>query len=208
MARNLDPKCRQCRREGEKLFLKGEKCFTDKCAIERRNYAPGQHGQKSTRLSDYGVQLREKQKLRRIYGILERQFHNNYQLADKQRGITGENLLQLLECRLDTVSYRMGFGASRSEARQIVRHNGILVNGHRVNIPSYQVKPGDVIEVADKAKNHLRIKAAVEAAEQRSFPDWIDMDVKAMKGIFKTKPERSDLPSSINESLVIELYSK
>ena len=208
MARNLDPKCRQCRREGEKLFLKGEKCFTDKCAIERRNYAPGQHGQKSSRLSDYGVQLREKQKLRRIYGILERQFHNNYQLADKQRGITGENLLQLLECRLDTVSYRMGFGASRSEARQIVRHNGILVNGHRVNIPSYQVKPGDVIEVAEKAKSHLRIKAAVEAAEQRSFPDWIDMDVKAMKGIFKTKPERSELPSSINESLVIELYSK
>ena len=208
MARNLDPKCRQCRREGEKLFLKGEKCFTDKCAIERRNYAPGQHGQKSSRLSDYGVQLREKQKLRRIYGILERQFHNNYQLADKQRGITGENLLQLLECRLDTVSYRMGFGASRSEARQIVRHNGILVNGRRVNIPSYQVKPGDVIEVAEKAKNHLRIKAAVEAAEQRSFPDWIDMDVKAMKGIFKTKPERSELPSSINESLVIELYSK
>ena len=208
MARNLDPKCRQCRREGEKLFLKGEKCFTDKCAIERRNYAPGQHGQKSTRLSDYGVQLREKQKLRRIYGILERQFHNNYQLADKQRGITGENLLQLLECRLDTVSYRMGFGASRSEARQIVRHNGILVNGRRVNIPSYQVKPGDVVEVAEKAKSHLRIKAAIEAAEQRSFPDWIDMDVKAMKGIFKTKPERSDLPASINESLVIELYSK
>jgi small subunit ribosomal protein S4 len=208
VARNLDPKCRQCRREGEKLFLKGEKCFTDKCAIERRNYAPGQHGQKSTRLSDYGVQLREKQKLRRIYGILERQFHNNYQLADKQRGITGENLLQLLECRLDTVSYRMGFGASRSEARQVVRHNGIMVNGRRVNIPSYQVKPGDVIEVAEKAKNHLRIKAAVEAAEQRSFPDWIDMDAKAMKGIFKTKPERSDLPSSINESLVIELYSK
>jgi small subunit ribosomal protein S4 len=208
VARNLDPKCRQCRREGEKLFLKGEKCFPDKCAIERRNYAPGQHGQKSTRLSDYGVQLREKQKLRRIYGILERQFHNNYQLADKQRGITGENLLQLLECRLDTVAYRMGFGASRSEARQIVRHNGILVNGRKVNIPSYQVKPGDVIEVAEKAKNHLRIKAAVEAAEQRSFPDWIDMDVKAMKGIFKTKPERSDLPSSINESLVIELYSK
>ena len=208
MARNLDPKCRQCRREGEKLFLKGEKCFTDKCAIERRNYAPGQHGQKSTRLSDYGVQLREKQKLRRIYGILERQFHNNYELAERQRGITGENLLQLLECRLDTVSYRMGFGASRSEARQIVRHNGILVNGRRTNIPSYQVKPGDVIEVAEKAKSHLRIKAAVEAAEHRNFPEWIEMDVKAMKGTFKVKPERSDLPSSINESLVIELYSK
>lgn len=208
MARNLDPKCRQCRREGEKLFLKGEKCFTDKCAIERRNYAPGQHGQKSGRLSDYGVQLREKQKLRRIYGMLERQFRNDYELADRQRGITGENLLQLLECRLDTVSYRMGFGASRSEARQIVRHNSILVNGRKVNIPSYQVKPGDVIEVAEKAKSHLRIKAAVEAAERRNFPDWIEMDAKAMKGIFKAKPERSDLPSSINESLVIELYSK
>lgn len=208
MARNLDPKCRQCRREGEKLFLKGEKCFTDKCAIERRNYAPGQHGQKSGRLSDYGVQLREKQKLRRIYGMLERQFRNNYKLADRQRGITGENLLQLLECRLDTVSYRMGFGASRSEARQIVRHNGILVNGSRVNIPSYQVKPGDVVEVVEKAKNHLRIKAALEAAEQRIFPEWIVMDVKAMKGTFKAKPERSELPSTINESLVIELYSK
>jgi len=208
VARNLDPKCRQCRREGEKLFLKGEKCFTDKCAIERRNYAPGQHGQKSGRLSDYGVQLREKQKLRRIYGMLERQFRNNYELADRQRGITGENLPQLLECRLDTVSYRMGFGASRSEARQIVRHNSILVNGRRVNIPSYQVKPGDVVEVVEKAKGHLRIKASVEAAERRNFPDWIEMDVKAMKGTFKTRPERSDLPSSINESLVIELYSK
>lgn len=208
MARNLDPKCRQCRREGEKLFLKGEKCFTDKCAIERRNYAPGQHGQKSSRLSDYGVQLREKQKLRRIYGVLERQFRNSYESADRQRGITGENLLQLLECRLDTVSYRMGFGASRSEARQIVRHNGILVNGRKINIPSYQVKPGDVVEVSEKAKNHLRIKASVESADQRHFPEWIEMDVKAMKGTFKAKPERSELPSSINESLVIELYSK
>ena len=208
MARNLDPKCRQCRREGEKLFLKGEKCFTDKCAIERRNYAPGQHGQKSSRLSDYGVQLREKQKLRRIYGVLERQFRNSYELAERQRGVTGENLLQLLECRLDTVSYRMGFGASRSEARQIVRHNGILINGRRINIPSYQVKPGDVIEVAEKAKNHLRIKASAEAAEQRHFPEWLEVDAKAMKGTFKNKPERSDLPSSINESLVIELYSK
>src|SRR5687767_8169591 len=209
MARVLDAKCRQCRREGEKLFLKAEKCFTDKCAIERRAYAPGQHGQKSgARLSDYGKQLREKQKMRRIYGLLERQFRGTYAEASRSKGVTGERLLQLLESRLDTVAYRMGFGASRSEARQIVRHNGILVNGRKVNIPSYQVKPGDVVEVAEKAKNHLRIKAAVEAAEQRSFPDWIDMDVKAMKGIFKTKPERSDLPSSINESLVIELYSK
>lgn len=208
MARNLDPKCRQCRREGEKLFLKGEKCFTDKCAIERRSYAPGQHGQKGGRLSDYGGQLREKQKLRRIYGVLERQFRNSYELADRQRGITGENLLQILESRLDTVSYRMGFGASRAEARQIVRHNGILVNGHRVNIPSYQVKPGDVIEVAEKTKTHLRLKAAVEAAEQRTFPEWLEVDTKAMKGIFKAKPERSELPATINESLVVELYSK
>jgi small subunit ribosomal protein S4 len=208
VARNLDPKCRQCRREGEKLFLKAEKCFTDKCSIERRNYAPGQHGQKSGRLSGYGVQLREKQKIRRMYGILERQFRNSYKLADRQRGITGENLLQLLECRLDTVSYRMGFGGSRSEARQIVRHNAILVNGRRVNIPSYQVKPGDVLEVTEKAKSHLRIKSALEAAEQRTFPEWITMDVKAMKGTFKAKPERSELPATINESLVIELYSK
>ena len=208
MARNLDPKCRQCRREGEKLFLKGEKCFTDKCSIERRSYAPGQHGQKNTRLSGYAVQLREKQKLRRIYGLLERQFRNTYKEADRRKGITGDTLLQLLESRLDTVSYRMGFGASRSEARQIVRHNGILVNGKRVNIPSYQVRPGDVIEVVEKAKGHLRIKAAVEAAETRGFPEWIEVDSKAMKGVFKARPQRSELPSTINESLVVELYSK
>ena len=208
MARNLDAKCRQCRREGEKLFLKGEKCFTDKCSIDRRSYAPGMHGQKNTRLSGYAVQLREKQKLRRIYGMLERQFRNTYKEADRRKGITGETLLQLLESRLDTVSYRMGFGASRSEARQIVRHNAILVNGKRVNIPSYQVRPGDTIEVAEKAKGHLRIKASVEAAETRGFPEWIEVDSKAMKGMFKAQPQRSELPSTINESLVVELYSK
>lgn len=209
MARNLDPKCRQCRREGEKLFLKGEKCFTDKCAIERRSYAPGQHGQKSgSRLSDFGKQLREKQKLRRVYGLLERQFRRTYAIADQKKGITGENLLQVLESRLDTVSYRMGFGSSRTEARQIVRHNGILVNGKRVNIPSYSVRPGDVIEVAAKAKEHLRIKGAVAAAETRGFPEWIEVDVKEMKGKFKVLPQRSELPSNINESLVVELYSK
>ncbi len=208
MARNLDAKCRQCRREGEKLFLKGEKCFSDKCAIERRNYAPGQHGQKKGRLSDYGVQLRAKQKLRRIYGVLEGQFRLSYKAAEKKRGVTGENLLQHLECRLDNVAYRMGFGISRGEARQVVRHNGILVNGRRVNIPSYQVKTGDVVEVAEGAKQHLRIKASVEAAEQRGFPEWVDVDVKAMKGVFKAKPQRSELPSTINENLVVELYSK
>ena len=168
MARNLDAKCRQCRREGEKLFLKGDKCFTDKCAIERRNYPPGQHGQKNTRLSGYGVQLREKQKLRRIYGLLERQFRNTYHGAEQKKGVTGETLLQMLESRLDNITYKMGFGASRSEARQIVRHNAILVNGKRVNIPSYQLRPGDVVEVAAKAKEHLRIKAALEATSGRS----------------------------------------
>jgi small subunit ribosomal protein S4 len=200
MARNIDAKCRQCRREGEKLFLKGEKCFTDKCAIERRNYPPGQHGQKNTRLSGYGV--------RRIYGLLERQFRKVYHQAEKKKGITGENLLQLLESRLDTVTYRMGFGSSRTEARQIVRHNGILVNGRRVNMPSFVCRPGDVIEVAGKAKQQLRVKGAAEAAEGRGFPEWLEVDAKALKGRFKARPQRSELPSTINESLVVELYSK
>ena len=194
MARNLDPKCRQCRREGEKLFLKGEKCFTDKCAIERRNYPPGQHGQK--------------QKIRRIYGMLERQFRLFYAKASASKGVTGEALLQMLESRLDTVAFRMGFGASRTEARQIVRHNAILVNGTRVNIPSFQCRPGDVIEVAEASKAQLRIKAAAEAAESRGRAEWLEVDAKALKGTFKARPQRSELPSSINESLVVELYSK
>ena len=209
MARNLDPKCRQCRREGEKLFLKAEKCFTEKCAIEKRNYPPGQHGQRrSSRLSDYGVQLREKQKLRRIYGVLEKQFRSYYAEADRKKGITGENLLQMLESRLDNVTYKMGLGGSRSEARQIVRHNSILVNGKRVNIPSYQVQPGDNITVSDKSKDQLRIKAALEAADERGLPEWLEVDVKKLTGTFKNRPERDDLPSTINESLVVELYSK
>lgn len=209
MARNLDPKCRQCRREGEKLFLKGEKCFTDKCAIEKRNYPPGQHGQRrASRLSDYGVQLREKQKLRRIYGILEKQFRGYYAEADRRKGITGENLLQLLESRLDNVVYKIGLGASRTESRQIVKHNAILVNGKRVNIPSYQVTPGDEVSVVESSKNQLRIKGALQAAEERGFPEWLEVDVKAYKGVFKNKPQRDDLPSTINESLVVELYSK
>ena len=209
MARNLDPKCRQCRREGEKLFLKAEKCFTEKCAIEKRNYPPGQHGQRrSSRLSDYGVQLREKQKLRRIYGVLEKQFRSYYAEADRKKGITGENLLQMLESRLDNVAYKMGLGGSRTEARQIVRHNSILVNGKRVNIPSFQVQPGDSISVADQSKDQLRIKSALEAADERGLPEWLEVDVKKLTGIFKNRPERDDLPSTINESLVVELYSK
>jgi small subunit ribosomal protein S4 len=209
VARNLDPKCKQCRREGEKLFLKGEKCFTDKCAMEKRSYAPGQHGQRrGGRLSDFGIQLREKQKLRRIYGVLEKQFRSYYAEADRLKGVTGENLLQLLESRLDNVVYRMGLGISRTESRQLVRHNSIMVNGKRVNIPSYQVKPGDQISVAEASKNQLRIKAAVEATEERGFPEWLEVDAKKLQGIFKNKPQRDDLPPTINESLIVELYSK
>jgi len=209
MARNLDPKCRQCRREGEKLFLKGEKCFTDKCSVERRAYAPGQHGQKSgQRLSGYGTQLREKQKIRRVYGILERQFRKVFATADQKKGPTGDNLLQLLEARLDTVAYRMGFGISRAESRQVVRHNGVLVNGKRVDVPSYNCRPGDVIQLLDKTKNHLRTKAALAAAEGRGFPEWLEVDIKSGRGVFKSYPARQDLPSSINEGLVVELYSR
>jgi len=209
VARNLDPKCRQCRREGEKLFLKGEKCFTDKCAIERRSYAPGQHGQKSgQRLSGYGVQLREKQKIRRLYGVLERQFRKTYAEADRRKGQTGENLLQLLEGRLDAVAFRMGFGASRAEARQVVRHNGVMVNGKRVNIPSYTVRPGDQVQLTDGARNQLRVKAALEAAESRGYPEWLEVDVKAGKGVFKAYPQRAELPATLNEGLVVELYSR
>ena len=209
MARNLDPKCRQCRREGEKLFLKAEKCFTDKCAIERRSYAPGQHGQRSgQRMSGYGVQLREKQKIRRLYGVLEAQFRKVYGEAERRRGQTGENLLQLLEGRLDSVVYRMGFGGSRAESRQLVRHNGILVNGKRVNIPSYVVRPGEVVELTEGARGQLRVKAALEAAVSCGFPEWLEVDVQAGKGIFKAYPQRAELPPTINESLVVELYSR
>ncbi|MHB8534533.1 MAG: 30S ribosomal protein S4 [Sulfuricaulis sp.] len=208
MARYTDSKCRQCRREGGKLFLKGEKCFTEKCPVDKRPYAPGQHGQQKSRLSDYGKQLREKQKLRRIYGVLERQFENYYKEAARHKGSTGEDLLKMLESRLDNVVYRMGFGISRAEARQLVRHNAVLVKGRRVNIPSYQVRPNDLIEVATSSREQLRIKASLEAAGQRGIPEWLDVDIKAMKGTFKSVPERSDMPAEINESLVVALYSK
>jgi len=208
LARYIGSKCRQCRREGVKLFLKGDKCFTSKCAMENRPFPPGQHGQRRGRLSDYATQLREKQKVRRIYGILEHQFRLYYKEADRIKGSTGENLLQLLECRLDNVIYRMGFGASRSEARQIVRHNAVLVNGSRVNIPSYQVKAEDVLSIRDKAKSQLRIKASLESAKQRGFSDWLTVNVDKMEGTFKQVPERSELPSDINEQLIVELYSK
>jgi len=208
LARYIGPKCRQCRREGEKLFIKGEKCFSSKCPIENRPFPPGQHGQRRGRPSDYATQLREKQKMRRIYGVLEQQVRNYYKLADQRKGSTGENLLQLLECRLDNVVYRMGFGVSRTEARQLVRHNGVQVNGKKVNIPAYQVKPGDVVSVAEKSREQLRTRSAIELAEQRGFPEWIEVDAKKLEGVFKAKPERSDLPAEINEALVVELYSK
>lgn len=208
MAKYNGSKCRLCRREGQKLFLKGEKCFTSKCAIENRSFPPGQHGQRRGRLTDYAVQLREKQKLRRVYGVLENQFRSYYKVADRRKGSTGENLLRLLESRLDNVVYRMGLGASRAEARQLVRHNAIRVNGGRVNIPSYQVRPNDVISVSETGKNQLRVKAALQFAQQREFADWLDVDVEKMQGIFTAYPERSDLPAEINEHLVVELYSK
>lgn len=208
MARYIGSKCRLCRREGEKLFLKGEKCYTSKCAIENRPFPPGQHGQRRTRLSDYARQLREKQKLRRIYGILEKQFHLYYKEADRLKGSTGENLLQLLESRLDNVVFRMGFGVSRAEARQLVRHNGITVNGQKVNIPSYLVKAGDVVAVSEKAREQLRVKSAAELAQQRGVAEWLDVDASKLEGTFKAMPERSELPAEIQEQLVVELYSK
>lgn len=208
MAKYIGPKCRQCRREGEKLFLKGEKCFSSKCEIEKRPTPPGQHGARRGRNSDYAMQLREKQKLRRTYGVLEGQFRNYYKDADRLKGSTGENLLQLLEARLDNVIYRMGFGASRSEARQLVRHNGVTVNGQKVNIPSYSVKAGDTVAVSAKAAGQLRIKAAVEMAQQRGIVDWLDVNADKLEGVFKNLPERSDLSADINEHLVVELYSK
>lgn len=208
MARYIGSQCRLCRREGAKLFLKGEKCFSGKCAMENRPFPPGQHGQRRTRLSEYALQLREKQKLRRTYGVLEKQFRNYYKKADRRKGATGENLLQLLEARLDNVVYRMGFGASRAEARQLVRHKGITLNGHKLNIPSAQVSPGDVIAVAEKASKQLRIKGAVDMAQQRGIADWLDVNVDKLEGVFKSLPVRSELSADINEHLVVELYSK
>lgn len=208
MARYVGPRCRLCRREGAKLFLKGEKCYSAKCAIEKRNSVPGQHGQKRARLSDYATQLREKQKLRRTYGVLERQFRRYYQEADRRKGATGERLLQLLESRLDNVVFRMGFGVSRNEARQLVRHKGILVDGQIVTIPSFQVAAQNVIQVNEGTRAQLRIQAALDLAQQQGLPEWVAVDAKNMRGEFKAAPERSELSPDINENLVVELYSK
>ena len=206
MARYLGPKCKLSRREGTDLMLKSRaRPLESKCQIDK---IPGEHGGKAKRLSDYATQLREKQKLRRIYGILERQFRLYYQEANRRRGSTGENLLQLLECRLDNVVYRMGFGSTRNEARQLVSHKAILVNEKSVNIPSYQVKPMDKISIRERSKKQLRIQDALNVAEQYGWPDWVDVNAKAMSGVFKTVPQRAELPPEINEQLVVELYSK
>lgn len=206
MARYLGPKCKLSRREGTDLLLKSRvRSLDSKCKADK---PPGQHGDKRSRTSDYGLQLREKQKLRRMYGILERQFRNYYKKASQQKGSTGENLLTLLECRLDNVVYRMGFGVTRAECRQLVSHKAIEVNGAVVNIPSYQVKADDVISVREKSRKQMRIQESLNTAEQFGFPDWVEVDGKKMQGKFKTPPERSDLPPDINESLVVELYSK
>lgn len=206
MARYLGPTCKLSRREGTDLFLKsGVRPLESKCRAES---APGQHGQRRGRLSDYGVQLREKQKVRRTYGVLEKQFRSYYKEAARRQGVTGENLLQLLESRLDNVVYRMGFGSTRAESRQLVSHNAILVNGQKVNIPSYQVSEGDVVSIREKSKSQLRIQSAVQIATQRGEVDWVEVDTNKLEGTFKRVPDRADLPAEINENLIVELYSK
>ena len=210
MARYRESKCRLCRREGQKLFLKGDRCFTAKCAMDakRKPYIPGEHGQGRHKTSDYGLQLREKQKVRRIYGILEKQFRLYFKKADRLKGVTGENLLSLLEKRLDNTVYRMGFSTTRSEARQLVRHSHFLVNGKKVNIPSFQIKIGDEVVLKEKTRKSTRIIQNVEQAEKRSIPKWIELDKENFKGIIKALPARDDVEQDINEQLIIELYSK
>ncbi len=209
MARYRGASCRQCRREKLKLFLKGERCFSDKCAFERRSYAPGQHGQARLRKSsDYSIQLREKQKVRRIYGILEDQFRRYFFMADRKKGVTGENLLQLLERRLDNTIYRLGFANSRNQARQLVRHNHILVNGQRVNIPSYLVTVGEEIVLKEKSQKNLAVNESIVAVARRGVPSWLTADHTNYKGMVKTLPVREELTTPIQEQLIVELYSK
>ncbi len=206
MARYIGPKLKLARREGTDLYHKsGVRPIDSKCRIDN---PPGEHGARRTRLSDYAIQLREKQKVRRIYGVLEKQFRNYYKKADRQKGATGENLLKLLESRLDNVVYRMGFGSTRSEARQLVSHKAIVVNGQAVNIPSFQVSPEDVVAVAEKSRGQLRIQAALQVAGQRAPVEWVDVDTTKMEGVFKRHPDREELPAEINENLIVELYSK
>ncbi|HHY04443.1 MAG TPA: 30S ribosomal protein S4 [Thermoanaerobacterales bacterium] len=208
MARYKDSVCRQCRREGIKLFLKGDRCYSQKCAIDRRGYAPGQHGQMRRKFSEYGLQLREKQKARRIYGVLEKQFRNYFKKAASQKGVTGENLLRLLECRLDNVVYRMGFGLSRPQARQLVRYGHIEVNGKRVTIPSFQVKEKDVISVRENSRSLSLFKEISEAGESKVVPEWLSVNFDTLTGEVVSLPNREDIDVPIEEHLIVELYSK
>jgi small subunit ribosomal protein S4 len=208
LARYTESVCRLCRRENLKLFLKGERCYTDKCAIERRNYPPGQHGQGRPKFSEYSIQLREKQKVKRIYGLVENQFRRTFDQASRIKGITGETLLVFLERRLDNVTYRLGFASSRAEARLLVRHGHILVNGKRVNIPSYQVRVGDVVSVKEQSRQMGRILTAMEGAQRRGVPEWAEVDRDNCSGRIKILPTRSDITMPINEKLIVELYSK
>lgn len=208
MARYRESVCRLCRREGAKLFLKGDRCYTEKCAFDRRAYAPGQHGQRRSKFTEYGVQLREKQKVRRIYGLLEKQFRSYFARADRQKGVTGENLLIIVERRLDNIVYRMGFTNTRSEARQLVSHGHFLVNGRRVNIPSYQVRVNDVIEVREKSRKMERLTEALAAAGRRTLPGYLEVDKEKARGVLKALPKREDISQSINEQLIVEFYSR
>lgn len=210
MARYTGPVCRQCRREAAKLYLKGDKCYSDKCPFSRRSYAPGQHGQGQARkkVSEYGIQLREKQKARRIYGILERQFRTYFEKAERMKGITGENLLVLLERRLDNVVFRLGFAASRTQARQLVRHGHFQVNGHRVDIPSYLIKPGDVIVVAESSKESPLIKETAEGLSTKTVPAWLEMSAADMSGKVVRYPNREEIDAPIQEHFIVELYSR
>jgi small subunit ribosomal protein S4 len=208
LARYTDSVCRLCRREGLKLFLKGERCYTDKCAIERRNYPPGEHGQGRPKFSEYALQLREKQKVKRMYGVLENQFRLYFEMAERSRGITGEMLLQLLERRLDNMIYRMGFATSRAEARQLVRHGHLQVNGRKVNIPSALLKQGDVVRVRERSRNVARIQEALAQGEHRGVPDWLEVNREDFSARVKALPARAELTMPINEKLIIELYSK
>ena len=208
MARNTDEQCRICRREGQKLFLKGSRCYSDKCSISRRNYAPGQHGQKRAKLSEYGTQLREKQKTKSYYGVGEKQFRGYFEMASNKKGITGENLLQILESRLDNVVYRLGFGASRAQARQLVNHGQFAVNGQRVDIPSYLVKAGDVITVRENKKENGAIKANIEANSARPVPAWLELNNETLSGKVVRLASREDVDIPVEEHLIVELYSK
>lgn len=208
MARYHGPVCKLCRREGMKIFLKGERCYTDKCSFDRRPYPPGQHGQRRMKFTEYGIRLREKQKVRRIYGMLEKQFKRYFSDADRQKGVTGENFLSLLERRLDSVTYRLGFAATRAEARQRVLHRHILVNGKTVNIPSYRIQAGDEISVKEKSRTHTRIVESLAGAERRGVPEWLELDKGEFKGVAKTLPHREAITLPIQEQLIVEFYSR